>query len=49
MDGHKILQMFMYHESLKIESNDKRFTETVNMYNGDLKDHYPLLMLNLPI
>jgi hypothetical protein len=36
MDGLKLLQMFMDHESLKLEPKEKRLARTVNMFNIDL-------------
>jgi hypothetical protein len=33
MDGHKLLQMFLDNESLKLEPKERRLTITVNMSN----------------
>ena len=53
LDGLKLLQMFLYHESLKLEPKEKRLDGTVNVFDSDLKDHRQdhqlLLMLNGPI
>ena len=53
MDFLKLLQMFLDHDSQKLEPKEKRLTETKNMFNIDLYDHrqyHQLLhMLNEPI
>jgi hypothetical protein len=35
----KLLQMFLDHESLKLEPKEKNLTRTENVSNVDLKDH----------
>ena len=39
MDDPKLLQMYLYHESMKLEPKEKRLTGTVNVSDADLKDH----------
>jgi hypothetical protein len=53
MDDLKLLQMYLDHESLKLDPKEKRLVGTTNMFDVDLKDHRQdhqlLLILNGPI
>jgi len=53
LDDLKLLQMYLDHESIKLEPKEKSIVGTMNMFNVDLKDHWQdhqlLPMLNRPI